>query len=93
MQNSQYIGVDPLINYRNPIYNSEEITKVRQHNIRVIANHFKLIELKSDYFGASSFYYDPEHKIMYEVDNTVLHKEPKFRIVDDKHIKKLNGIF
>ena len=64
----------------------------------LIDNHVKsngYIELKNDYFGMDSYYYDKTNKIMYKVCNicdSMSSDAPVFEISNDKHILLLNSI-
>lgn len=64
----------------------------------LIKQHVKThnyIELKSDYLGTDSYYYDEVNQIMYKVSNTCLHAgnvQPHFIVSNDRHILKLNSL-
>ena len=55
-----------------------------------MVSYYKLVELQCEYYGMSSFYYDREHKRMYEVQNTGT--TPVFKPSTDQHILKLNKL-
>ncbi len=77
----------------------KSIVEKNQKRQELIQQHVKsngYIELKSDYFGTDSFYYDKKSGIMYEVDNSCPDDDkditPLFEISYDQHIMKLNSL-
>ena len=65
---------------------------------QLIQNHVAkhgLVELKCDYYGMDSYYYDKLTKVMYKVDRICNWNEnpnPVFEISHDLHILKLNSL-
>jgi hypothetical protein len=78
----------------------EEAEKQKKHlyemqtRSQLIQNHVKkhqLIELKSDYLGMDSYYLDQTTALVYKVCNVGC-GVPEFRITNDSHILRLNGL-
>ncbi len=68
----------------------------RQQLIKSIVKTNGLIELKCDYFGMDSYYYDVLRKNMYKICNVCddwRDINPTFEISTDEHILKLNSLF
>lgn len=68
---------------------------VRQQLISKIVLENNLIELKSDYLGMDSYYYNKERKTMYKVSNVCDYTNninPAFEVSYDRHIIELNNL-
>ena len=76
---------------KQDIQNKKRRELIKQH---VISN--KYIELKNDYFGMDSYYYDEKYNRMNKVSNHFSFNDklltPHFELCNDNHIMKLNGI-
>ena len=74
---------------------SREVNLKRRHLIESHVKKNGLVELKSDYLGMDSFYYDTKTKTMYKVTNVCgwgRESNPTFEVSNDQHILKLNSL-
>jgi len=91
----QYAPFEPL---PEDIANRENAIKVnsikRQGLIQSIVTKYKLVELRSDYLGRSSFYYDRRNNFIWEVNNDGFDTPKLFKPTFDvyMHIANLNNI-
>lgn len=75
---------------------ANENTQKRKILIDEYAKKNQLVQLSSDYYGCTLYYYQPTTKTMYEVNpiceewNNII--EPTFTVSNDAHILALNRL-
>lgn len=90
---SDFILSSESIQEKCDIKTKQNIKRKQLIKNHVISNGY--IELKSDYLGMDSYYYDKLYKIMYKVCNVCDWTgdiNPVFEITYDEHILKLNSL-
>ena len=92
----KYAEFTPLPKTNEERIKEQEMHTTRQNNIQKIVDDNNLIQLKCDYLGMDSYYYNKNKKIMYKVhnintrfDNSAI---PTFEVSHDSYILKLNNI-
>lgn len=72
-----------------------QLNKQRRQLIEAKVKQLGYVELKCDYFGTDSYYYDNVNHIMYKVSNVCDFTgdvNPLFEISTDPHIFRLNNM-
>ena len=83
------------MDYMSSIDIQQKLDAQRQQLISEIVQKYNLIELKCEYLGTDSYYYDKKRRNIYKVSNIVefdRNINPNFEIVDDDNIRKWNNL-
>jgi hypothetical protein len=93
------LNYSPFLSSIEEIQNAETILEEanakRAELIKQRVASDKLVELKSDYLGMETYYYNKEKKQMYKVCNICVWSEdyePNFILSYDRHILQLNSL-
>ncbi len=93
------LNYSPFILSHEEVQDKQQVLDIQNKKRRelikqqVISNEY--IELKNDYFGMDSYYYDTKRKIMYKVSNVCdwsNNINPVFEVSNDQHILQLNSL-